>query len=75
MLARYRDNERHQDYRASVIALPIINRYRGENDRMRHEDLFSSLKPKQEVTGPKQHANAFAAWAAAGFGKIQKMDT
>ena len=71
MLGRYRDNERHQDYRAAVIATPIINSKRGKDDEpIRFEDLFHSLKPKQEVNGPKQHASAFTAWAAAGFGKL-----
>lgn len=71
MIRRFRDGEWHADYRAAMIALPLINRGREQHEMLSMGDVFPSLKPKPKSTQTSaDHFAVFRMWAAAGYGRI-----
>ncbi|HSH40655.1 MAG TPA: hypothetical protein VK973_00845 [Arenicellales bacterium] len=70
MTRRYRQRERHADYRAAVVALPLLNWGAKKHQLTEPGDIFSSLKKR--AAGPEHHGAALQSWASMGFGKLKR---
>lgn len=73
MCKRFEANERHADYRAAVMALPLVNwgvTKETEHKAKQAGDLFPSLRPKPKRVTAQDQAAALRAWASIGAGTM-----
>jgi hypothetical protein len=70
MVKQYEAKQRHEDYRFSLIALPVLNLGRDEHKLLKAEDIFPSLKPKVQPMTPEMQVAAMRAWERMGYGTV-----